>query len=231
MKKVYIPRGEIVTHSCLYTGKVVVNGVLRVSGRISAKSIAGSGVIEAGEIVCDDLRADHITADFITARRIAANKLFVRFECRASEAVAVRDFAAAGYMNTGKLSITLSDIQACDADQVIVLKQKSSLIGLLWASWWRAFFLGLFHGEKKERRDEGKKPAEPPKAETKAKAGAPVPGQSSDTAPVTVAEAGDAAADMLCAVLAELKKQGYQVSKSDPVHAGLSPSGVGEVAA
>ena len=229
MKRVYIPRGETVTHNCLYTDRIVVNGVLRVSGKISAKEITGNGIIEAREIVCDDICTDHITADFITARRITANKLFVRFECRASEAVAVRDFAAAGYMNTGKLSMALSDIQACDADQVIILKQKSSLIGLLWASWWRAFFLNLFHGDKKNQCNKGEKPKKSPKAEPKAKA--PISEQRSDTAPNTAAEVDDVAPEMLCAVLAELKKQGYHVSKTDVMPTEQSPPTAEEAAA
>jgi len=216
MKKLFVPRGETVTYNCLHTDRIVVKGVLRVNGKLEAKEILGGGVVEAREIVCDDLRAAGVSADFVTARRITADKLFVRFECRGQD-VAVRDYAAAGYMNAGKLSVTLSDIQACDADEIITLRRKNSLLGLLWASWWRGLFLGLFYGGEKEARTDGKKPEDAPKAETSAPAGPVIAAANSQTAPIVQ---DDATIDMLIAVLTELQKHGYRVSRTETAHAG-----------
>lgn len=208
MKKAYIPRGETVAYNCLYTDRVIVKGVLRVSGRLVAREILGGGVIEAREIVCDDIHAVSVTADFVTAKRIVADKLFVQFECRASEAVAAKDYAAAGYLSTGRLSVTLSEIQACDADEIITLKRKKSLLGLLWASWWRSLYLGLFYGGKRKK----------PRGETpEAESSAPVPVNESPTAP---AVPDDATIDMLIAILTDLQKHGYRVSKSEAAPAG-----------
>lgn len=209
MKKVFIPCGEVVTYNCLYTDRIIVKGVLRVSGRLVAREIMGGGVIEAREIVCDDIRATSITADFVTAKRIATDKLFVQFECRAQDIV-VKDYATAGYMNAGRLSLTLSDIQVCEADEIITLKRKNGLLGLLWASWWRGLFLNLFYGgENEEPQDE--KPEEAPKAKTSA----PVPASESLVAPADPAVQDDATIDMLIAVLTDLRKHGYRVSKSE----------------
>ena len=209
MRKIFIPHGETITHDCLYTDRIILNGVLRISGKLSAKTIVGNGVIEAGEIVCDDLRADQVTADCITAKRIATNKLFVKYECRATDAVAVKDYATAKYLSTGTLSVTLSDIPACDADKVIIIKKKSSLVGLLWASWWRSLYLSLFHSGKKAAPKAGNKPipipAEVPSAvaqSVKEKAIEPLP-KNSD------------AVDMLICLLAEMKKHGYAVTESE----------------
>jgi len=216
MKKVFIPKGEIVTHNCLFTDRVIVKGVLQISGKLVAREIVGGGVIEAREIVCDDIRADHVTADFITARRIAVNKLFVQFECRASEAVAVRDYVTAGYMNTGKLSLTLSDIQSCDADEVITLKRKSGMLGLLWASWWRSLFLGLFYGGEMKKPRDKKKPVEA----TKAEASAHAPIGEIPAVPAALAAPDDATIDKLIEILTSLLKHGYRFSKSEVAPTG-----------
>jgi len=210
MKKVFVPKGETVTHNCLYTDRIVVKGVLRVSDRLVAREIVGGGVIEAREIVCDDICAASVSADFVTAKRIATDKLFVQFECRAQD-IAVKDYAAAGYVNAGKLSLTLSDIQACDADKIITLKRKNGMLGLLWASWWRGLFLSLFYGgEMKEPQDE-KRMEESPKAESSAT----VTAGESPVVPALPATQDDATIDLLIAILTDLRKHGYRVSKSE----------------
>lgn len=155
MKKVFIPKGEVVRHNSLYTDKLVVKGVLLVNGKITAKEIIGGGVIEAREIVCDSIHANTVTADFISTRKIAVKKLFVRFECWANDCMAVTDFIGAGYVSTGKLSISRSDIWAVDADEIITLPEKKrGLLGLLWGSWWKSLFLSLFYGGGEEQADD-----------------------------------------------------------------------------
>jgi hypothetical protein len=147
LKKIFIPSGEVARFDMVFTDCLIVEGVLLVKGKIHAREILGDGVIEAEGIVCDDITADVVTADTVYARRVAVNKLFVKTECSATESVAVTDFAGAGYVSTGKLTITLSDIRAVDADEVVMLKTKRrSLLGLLWASWWRSLFVSFFYG-------------------------------------------------------------------------------------
>ncbi len=129
---------------------VVDDEKLLVKGIINVREIFGGGTVEAGEIVCGDMRVSCAKADYITARRIAADKLFVRRECRASAQIAVRDYLNAGYVSTGKLSVSLSDVGSCDADEVVMVRQRGSLLGLLWASWWRSLYLRLFHSDSPE---------------------------------------------------------------------------------
>lgn len=208
MKKVFVPKGEVVCHNCLYTEKLVVNGVLRVSGKLSAGEITGNGVIEAREIICDGLRMGTVTADFVTAKKIAVQKLFVQFECRASGRIVVSDYVTAGYISTTAISMSLSDICACDAEEIITLpRKKRSLLILLWASWWRSLTLELFHGgRKKQPEAEQQAPeseAEPANAAAPQEPGTHVP--------------GDDATGMLIALLTELQKQGYRVSKTAAV--------------
>lgn len=212
MKKLYVPHGEVVTYNCLYTDRIVVKGVLRVSGKLVAKEILGGGVVEAREIICDDIRADHVVSDFITTKRIAVNKLFVQFQCRASESIVAKDYFTAGYVNTGKLSVTLSDIQACDADEIITLKQKKSMLGLLWASWWRSLFLALFYGGESKSQQDDKKSVEAPDAENSA----PVLVNEEPVVPENLLSADAVNSDMLNDILNTLQRHGYRVSKSEP---------------
>lgn len=213
MKKVFIPRGQTATYTCLYTDRIIVMGTLRVSGKLVAKEILGDGTVEAREIICDDMRVSYASADFVTARNVAANKLSVAFECRASNQVAVRDYLNAGYVSTGKLSVSQSEVCTCDADEIITVRQRGSLLALLWATWWRSLFLDLFHGSKAQKPVKSKEKA-PALQSEKAKS-APESSEhsvfGSDKAPD-----GDAI-DLLITVLTELKDKGYRVSKVEPI--------------
>lgn len=214
MKKIFIPKGQTVTYAYLNTDCVIVKGTLRISGKLVAKAIVGGGIVEAREIICDDMRVYSATADFITARKIAADKLFVQFECRAAEQIAVRDYFTAGYVSTGTLSVSLSDVGSCDADEIITVQQCGSLLGLLWVSWWRSLLLNLFHSQP-EKAEKEKKEMSVPKPQNKQPVSELAPN------PVLVPEnAPDSdTIDLLIAVLSDLKTKGYQVSRSKPVTA------------
>ncbi len=209
MKKIYIPAGETVTYNSLHTGRVVVYGTLHVCGRLTAKEIIGGGNVEAGEIICDDMRVSSATADYVTAKRIVADKLFVRYECRASGQIAVRDYLTAGYVCTGTLSVSLSDVGSCDADKVIMVRQRVSLLGLLWASWWRGLFLGLFHGDKSEKPASEGADTQVPMREDMAATPLPVRMNAKGETP------DDDTIGLMIAVLSDLKERGYRVSKID----------------
>lgn len=140
MKKVYIPAGETVCYDELHTNILIVKGKLKVQGKLTAKSIQGKGVIEACEIICDTADVDTATANIFTAQKIAAKKLFIT-ECRAA-VIAVTDFIEARTVCAGKLTMSLSSISICKADEIIVLPQKKrGLLGMLWASWWRSLWM------------------------------------------------------------------------------------------
>lgn len=201
MKKVYVPSGEVVSYTNLHTGRLVVKGMLNISGKLVAKEIVGGGVIQAREIICDSIHASCVTADFVTAKRILVDKLFVQFECRASESIAAKDYVSAGYISTGSLTMSLSDIYCADADEIITLKPKRRLLGLLWASWWRGLFFDLFHSGKKAS---SAAPSEPEQPEADA-------GDKGDLPEVQP----DEMADAFKVVASELRKQGYSITRSD----------------
>ena len=66
MKTIYIPSGETVCYENLITGRIVVNGCLKVLGDIKAKSISGDGVIYAGSVSADDIRVDDLETASVT---------------------------------------------------------------------------------------------------------------------------------------------------------------------
>lgn len=140
MKKVYIPKEETVVHSELHTELLIVNGFLKVNGKLIAKQIQGSGTVEADEIICDTCTAATIIAQIMTAQKIAVKKLLVR-DCRAGE-ILVSDFIEALKVCANRLSMTLSSIEVCEAEQIMTLPQKRrGMLGMLLATRWRTLFL------------------------------------------------------------------------------------------
>lgn len=140
MKKVYIPKGETVAHSELHTEILIVNGTLRVAGKLTAKSIQGKGTVEAQEVICDTCTLDTLTAQIVTAQKIAVKKLLVR-DCRAGQIV-VTDFIEALTVRAKRLSMSLSAVEVCSVDEIITLPQKKrGMLGMLFAAWWRCLFL------------------------------------------------------------------------------------------
>ena len=140
MKRVFIPKGEVVTYDELHTEILIVKGVLKVIGKLTAKSIQGGGNVEAEEIICDDISLNTVTADIVTATKIAVKKLLVR-DCRAAVIVAT-DFIECLSVQANKLTMSLSAISVCNTDDVIVLPQKTrGMLGMLFAAWLRSLFL------------------------------------------------------------------------------------------
>lgn len=191
MKKVYIPAGETVCYDTLHTDILVVKGCLNVRGKLTTKSIQGKGMIEADEIICDTADVNSVTARLFTAQKIAARKLFVT-ECRAA-VIAVTDFIEAVTVHAEQLTMTLSSISNCEAGEIIVLPQKKRrLLGMLLMSWWRSFLLSRSTAPKKQAKKSPRlKPQQPVEPE-------PISEQQLD------------------AILAALKKRGYQM---EDIHA------------
>lgn len=144
MKRIYVPKGETVTYNNLNTGNAVVKGTLIVNGLFTAKHIQGKGKVQAEEIQCDTIEVDTVQADILTARKVVGKKLFIR-DCRATDAVMAVDFIESIRVMTKTLYMSLSSISECEADEIIMLKQKNrGLLGMLIASKLRCICMSLF---------------------------------------------------------------------------------------
>ena len=149
MKTVYIPKGEIVRYESLMTEHLVVHGCLQVSNGIKARTITGQGTISAGTIDADVIRVDDVEAGSIVCKRLLAKRVQSP-EVFASESAAVSCFLSAAYVETGRLTVTLSEIDEVKAEEVVNLTpKKRTLFGTLLASLLRSFWTALtVHGQK-----------------------------------------------------------------------------------
>ena len=142
MKKVFIPAGESRSYETLVTEHLVVDGHLNVVNGLKAKTISGNGVITAGEVsadVCHIGELETATAIFrkLMARRVSAAEVF------ASDCACVTHFLSAAYVETGRLTVSVSEIDKVNADEIITLQKKHGMLGALLASSLRAFWLDL----------------------------------------------------------------------------------------
>ena len=150
MKTVYIPKGETVHYESLATEHLVVRGHLHVDYGIKAKTITGGGTINAGTVDADVIRVDDVESGSIVCKRLLAKRVQAP-EVFASESAAVSSFLSAAYVETGRLTVALSEIDEVNAQEVINLTpKKRTLLGTLLASLLRSFWTVLtVHGQKK----------------------------------------------------------------------------------
>ena len=144
MKTVYIPKGETVRYESLTTEHLVVHGCLEVTRGIKARTIAGSGTVRAGAVNADVIRVDDMDAGSIVCKRLLAKSV------QSSESATVSCFLSAAYVETGRLTVTLSEIDEVKAEEVVNLTpKKRTLFGTLLASLLRSFWTALtVHGQK-----------------------------------------------------------------------------------
>lgn len=143
MKTVYIPKGETVCYESLDTENLVVKGFLKVNGDVRAKTISGCGSICAGTVGADVIRIDSLEAASVVCARLIAKRVEAP-EVFASESAVVSCFLASSYVETGKLTVAVSEVDEVKADEVIHLsRKKRSLFGTLLASALRSFWTGL----------------------------------------------------------------------------------------
>ncbi|MEG1525747.1 MAG: hypothetical protein RR475_12140 [Clostridia bacterium] len=143
MKTVYVPKGETVHYESLSTDHIVVKGCLNVTYGITAKTISGNGVIHAGSVKADSIRVDDLEAATVICKRLIAKRVEAP-EVFASESAAVSCFLSAAYVETGKLTVAVSDIDEVRAQEVVNLPaKKRSLFGTLLSSAWRSFWSAL----------------------------------------------------------------------------------------
>ena len=154
MKTVYIPKGETVHYESLVTEHLVVHGHLHVTYGIKAKTITGKGVINAGTVEADAIRIDDVEAASVICKRLIAKRVQSP-EVFASESAAVSCFLSAAYVETGKLTVAISEIDVVEAQEVVNLKpKKRSLFGTLFASVLRSFWTSMtVRGQKMEVMD------------------------------------------------------------------------------
>ena len=146
MKTVYIPKGKTVRYESLATEHLVIHGCLQVNCGIKAKTITGHGTINAGTIDADVIRVDDVEAGSVVCKRLLAKRARAP-EIFASESVAVSCFLSAAYVETGKLTVTLSEIDTVNAGEVINLtSKKRTLFGTLLASMFRSIWTVLTVG-------------------------------------------------------------------------------------
>lgn len=144
MKTIYIPKGETVRYESVATENLIVKGCLEVAYSVTAKHISGGGVIHAQSISADVIRVDELEASTITCKRLIAKRVSAP-EVFASDSAAVSCYLSAAYVETGRLTVSLSDIDEVKADEVINLTpKKRGLFGTLLVSAFRAFWLSHF---------------------------------------------------------------------------------------
>lgn len=144
MKTVFIPKGETVHYESLDTENLVVKGTLHVAFGVTAKHISGDGVIHAGGISADTIRARELETAEITCKSLIAERVFAA-EVHASEHMLVSCYLSSAYVETGRLTVAMNDVETVEATQVINLTpKKRGLLGTLIASAWRALWLSLF---------------------------------------------------------------------------------------
>ena len=168
MKTIYVPRGETVTYESVVTENLIVHGCLNVIYGVKARHIAGDGAIHAGTIAADtirvtDLECSTITCEKLIARRVSAAEVF------ASDSAAVSCFLSAAYVETGRLTVAISEISEVKAEEVINLKpKKRGMLRLLITSALKAWWLSMMApvADKKEAVDADFEPVpETPEAE------------------------------------------------------------------
>ncbi len=110
---------------------------------IHARTISGGGVITAGTVSADDIRVDDLEADSVICKRLIAKRVLTP-ELFASESAAVSCYLSSAHVETGKLTVTLSEIFDVQADEIIHLKRRRrSLFRLLLASALRSLWTSL----------------------------------------------------------------------------------------
>mgnify|MGYP007098828595 CR=1 FL=1 len=149
MKTIYIPKGETVHYESLSTDHLIVEGTLEVTYGVVAKLIDGDGVIHAGTVEADIIRIRCIETARTVCRRLIA-KVVESSEVFASESAVVSCFCSAAYVETGRLTVTISEIDEVKAEEVVNLTpKKRTLFGTLLASLLRSFWTALtVHGQK-----------------------------------------------------------------------------------
>ena len=161
MKTVYIPKGETVNYESLVTDRLVVRGSIYVTGDIKARIICGDGVVHAGTVHADSIRVDELETAETVCRRLLAKRVYTP-TLVASDCATVSCFLSSAYVETGKLTVAVSEIDQLKADEVVNLcPKKRGMLGTLLAAALRSFWVTLTAPRaKKAPKAEAAAPAE-----------------------------------------------------------------------
>ena len=132
MRTLYIPKGESRTYESLAIDRVVVHGSLDVATGLKAKRLTGRGYVSAGTISADVISVDEVETARVTCKRVMAKRVYAA-EVYASDSVVVSCSLTAAYVETGKLTTALSEIDEVKADEVVNLtpRRRGMLLTLL----------------------------------------------------------------------------------------------------
>lgn len=143
MKNIYIPKGETVCYESLETEHLIVKGCVKVTHCISAKTISGDGVVIAQSVHADDIRVREIESGSVICNRLIAHQVQAT-ELIVSEGAAVSIFLSSQYVKAGRLTVSVSEVDEVDAEEVVNLgAKKRSLFGLLFVSELYSFWAKL----------------------------------------------------------------------------------------
>lgn len=138
MKTMYIHKKQLAEHMEIYAKNIVVNGMLKVEGKIVADHISGKGIVEAGEISAKTISIPHVKANHIVANELLCNKAFAEI-ARVRDKLTAKEYIEADRVECNALVLTQSDIQTVDAVEVVNLEpKKRGILGLAFAAWLRS---------------------------------------------------------------------------------------------
>lgn len=147
MRTIYIPKGESRSYDYLVTDNLVVDGYLNVVNGVKAKNVCGKGVVTSGTVSADVIRVAEIETTTIVCRRLMAERVAAA-EVFASDCAAVSCFLSAAYVETGKLTAAISEIDEIKAEEVIHLRpEKRGMLLTLLLSALRSLWLRLLEPE------------------------------------------------------------------------------------
>ena len=217
MKTLYIPKGESRTYETLAIDRVVVHGELNVANGVKAKRVTGHGYLTAGSISADVIAVDDVEAARITCKRLLAKRVYAA-EVYASDSVVTSCSLTAAYVETGKLTTALSEIEEVKADEVVNLRPKRrGMVLTLLASALVSLWLSVT--TPRERKSNKAKQEEPETAEsTESAEETAVREQVGKTVREIMeengipAEGGDVALKKLVSTYLLLRSQGYMLS-------------------
>lgn len=217
MKTVYIPKGETVHYESLTTEHLVVHGRLHVTYGVKAQSITGSGVIDASSINADTVCIDDVESGTVICKRLIAKRVQAP-EVFASESAAVSCFLSAAYVETGKLTAAISEVDEVVAQEVVNLTpKKRTLFGTLFASMLRSFWTALTApGQKAEVLDAEFVPAQEDHTETVQNEGSAEFSASDQSVPEVEEKQEDVVDEELNRIVGLFKlsrEQGYSISR------------------
>lgn len=110
-------------YESLETEYIIVNGCVKVASGVSAKTVSGDGVVKAQSVHAGDIRVRELECGSVICRRLIAHQAQT-MELIASKSAAVSVFLSAQYVKAGKLTVSVSEIDELDAEEVVNLGAK-----------------------------------------------------------------------------------------------------------